>query len=178
MISGPSGAGKSSIVAGLRKRRPFHYSVSATTRAPRPGEIDGVDYHFVDPDTFEEMIERDELLEWARYNGNYYGTPRAAVADHLEVGDDVVLEIEVQGARQVHERMPETVMIFIEPPGAEALEQRLRSRGDTSEPDIKRRIEIARSELALAADLFDHVVVNQDLDQTVAAVERLMAVSL
>jgi len=174
VISGPSGAGKSSVVAGLRQRRPLYFSVSATTRDSRLGETHGVHYWFLEPDEFVALLSTGDLLEWAEYNGRQYGTLRKPVMDHLAAGDDVMLEIEVQGARQVRETHPKAVMFFIVPPGLEELESRLRHRGDTSEEDIRRRLDIARGEMEEAEMLFDHVVVNDDLERAIEEVDRLM----
>ena len=174
VVSGPSGAGKSSVVAGLRQRRPLYFSVSATTRDARPGETNGVHYWFLQPDEFGALLDTGDLLEWAEYNGRQYGTLRKPVMDHLSSGEDVVLEIEVQGARQVRATHPEAVMFFIVPPGLAELEGRLRRRGDTSEADIRMRLEIARREMEEAEVLFDHVVVNDVLERAIAEVDRLM----
>lgn len=165
MIAGPSGAGKSTIVRGLLHLRPFRFSVSATTRSPRPGEIDGVHYRFIDVVEFRRMVEDGEFLEWAEYGANLYGTPLAPVLGVLDSGEDILLEIEVKGAQQVREIHPEALMIFIRPPSLEELERRLRSRGDTDEEAIDRRLDIAADELAVADQLFDHVVVNDDVDE-------------
>ena len=174
VVSGPSGAGKSSVVAGLRQQRPLYFSVSATTRDPRPGETHGVHYWFLQPDEFEALLDTGDLLEWADYNGRRYGTLRKPVMDHLASAEDVLLEIEVQGARQVRASHPESVMFFIVPPCLEELEGRLRRRGDTSEADIRRRLEIAQREMEEAELLFDHVVVNDVLERAIEEVDRLM----
>lgn len=174
VVSGPSGAGKSSVVAGLRQRRPLYFSVSATTRDPRPGETHGVHYWFLQPEEFASLLETADLLEWAEYNGRRYGTLRKPVMDHLSSGEDVLLEIEVQGARQVRASHPKAVMFFIVPPGLEELEGRLRRRGDTSEADIRKRLEIARREMEEAEVLFDHVVVNDVLERAIDEVDMLM----
>lgn len=174
VVSGPSGAGKSSVVAGLRQRRALYFSVSATTREARPGETHGVHYWFLQPDEFAALLATGDLLEWAEYNGRQYGTLRKPVVDHISSGEDVVLEIEVQGARQVRATHPEAVMFFIVPPGLDELEGRLRRRGDTSEADISRRLEIARREMAEAEVLFDHVVVNDVLERAIEEVDTLM----
>jgi guanylate kinase len=170
VIAGPSGAGKSTIVRGLLHLRPFRFSVSATTRTPRPGEIDGVHYHFVDVADFRRMVDDGELLEWAEYGANLYGTPLAPVLEVLDHGDDILLEIEVNGAQQVREVHPEATMIFIRPPSLDELERRLRARGDTDEDAISRRLDIAADELAVADELFDHVVVNDDVDTAMTQV--------
>jgi guanylate kinase len=174
VVSGPSGAGKSSVVAGLRQRRPLYFSVSATTRDARPGETHGVHYWFLQPEEFAALLETGDLLEWADYNGRQYGTLRKPVIDHMSSGEDVLLEIEVQGARQVRATHPEAVMFFIVPPGLDELEGRLRRRGDTSEADIRRRLEIARTEMEEAEVLFDHVVVNDVLERAIEEVDTLM----
>jgi guanylate kinase len=187
VVSGPSGAGKSSVVSGpragsplagvvrgLRDRRPLYFSVSATTRSPRPGEIDGIHYRFVSWGEFERLIANGDLLEWAEFTGRRYGTPLQPVEEHLEAGDDVILEIEVRGARQVRSKYPTAVMFFILPPRVEDLERRLRQRGDTSESEIERRMEIARREIEEAPTLFDHLVVNDDLARCIDEVDRLM----
>jgi guanylate kinase len=174
VVSGPSGAGKSSVVAGVRQRRQLYFSVSATTRDPRPGETHGVHYWFLEPDEFATLLATGDLLEWAEYNGRQYGTLRKPVIEHLAAGEDVVLEIEVQGARQVRANHPDAVMFFIVPPGLDELEGRLRRRGDTSEVDIRRRLEIARREMEEAETLFDHIVVNDVLERAVEEVNSLM----
>lgn len=174
VVSGPSGAGKSSVVGGLRNRRPLYFSVSATTRPPRPGEVHGVHYWFVEPDEFARLIANRDLLEWAEFNGRRYGTLRRPVVEHLALGEDVLLEIEVQGARQVRRVHPAAVMFFIMPPRIEDLERRLRNRGDTSEADIARRLAIARQEIDEAPALFDYIVVNDDLERCIEAVDGLM----
>lgn len=175
VISGPSGAGKSSVVKGLRGRRQFYFSVSATTRDRRPGEQHGVHYWFVAPQEFGKLIEAGELLEWAEYNDRCYGTLRAPVVENLEQGTDVLLEIEVQGARQIRESYPEAIMFFVVPPSIEDLEARLRLRADTPEDEIARRLLIARGEIADAKGVFDFVVVNDDLEHCIAEVDQHMS---
>jgi guanylate kinase len=174
VVSGPSGSGKSSIVRELIDRLGIEFSVSATTRLPRPGERHGVHYNFISRRDFEAMIENDELLEWAVYNNRYYGTPIGPIEETLEDQRDILLEIEIQGARQVRERRPDAVMYFIAPPSLEELERRLRRRGDTSEEDIEDRLEIAESEMAEAPELFDHIIVNDNLDQAISELEGLI----
>ena len=174
VVSGPSGSGKSSIVNELIERLGIEFSVSATTRLPRPGERHGVHYNFISRREFETMIELDELLEWAIYNNRYYGTPASFIEETLADQRDILLEIEIQGARQVRERKPEAVMYFIAPPSLEELEKRLRRRGDTSQEDIEDRLEIAESEIAEAPELFDHIVVNDNLDQAISELEALI----
>lgn len=176
MVSGPSGAGKTSVVEGLAAVMPFHFSVSMTTRSPRPGERDGVDYRFVDRERFLRARDAGELVEWAEYGGNLYGTPVAEVAGPRLRGEDVLLDIEMVGARNVKAAYPEAVLIFIAPPSLEDLERRLRRRGDTSEFDIARRLGIARDQIAEAETLFDHRVVNDDLDAAVRLVAGILGV--
>jgi guanylate kinase len=162
------------VVAGLRKRRLFYFSVSATTRPHRSGEVHGVHYSFVEPAEFAELINRGELLEWAEFNGRRYGTLRQPLFQHLAAGEDALLEIELQGARQIRKLHPEAIMFFIMPPHTSDLERRLRQRGDTSEADIQRRLAIARQEIEEAPNWFDHLVVNDDLERCVDEVDRLM----
>lgn len=171
VVAGPGGVGKSTIVGELRRRIPLHFSVSVTTRQPRPGEIDGFHYRFVDRDTFVSLIAGEDLLEWAEFNGHLYGTPRDAVEAARADGRDVLLEIEVQGARQIRSAVPDALMIFIAPPSLEALRTRLQARADTSSEDIAAKLRIAEAELAAAPDLFDHIVVN---DEVTAAVDRIV----
>ncbi len=165
VISGPSGAGKSTVVfKALEGRDDVCFSVSATTRKPRPGEVDGKEYFFVDLDKFRDMVANDEFLEHAVYVANSYGTPRAYVEQKLSEGMNVLLDIEVQGALQVHEKMPEAVMIFIIPPSMEELERRLRSRGTDSERKIEARLIRAREEYA-AADFYDYIIINDEAEK-------------
>lgn len=164
VISGPSGAGKSTVVfKALEGRSDCCFSVSVTTRKPRPNEVDGREYFFVDPDRFKEMIANNELLEHAEYVANSYGTPRAYVEKKLEEGLNVILDIEVQGARQVRDAMPEATMIFFIPPSMEELERRLRGRGTDSERKIQARLYRAREEYELA-DFYDYIIVNDDVE--------------
>ena len=172
IVSGPAGSGKGTVVARVREKAPFEFSVSATTRAPRPGEIDGVHYHFIDKAAFEEKIAAGDMLEHAEYVGNYYGTPKAPVEQTLAEGKDIILDIEVQGALQVKEKMPDAVMIFILPPDAVTLEARLRGRGTETEDVIAKRMTKARTELALF-DRYDYVVVNRENGVDTAAEEIL-----
>jgi guanylate kinase len=174
VVSGPSGVGKGTMVAALRARRgELELSVSATTRPQRPGETDGVQYHFLDRDRFDAMAAAGGFLEWAEFNGHRYGTPAAPVLAALEAGRTVLLEIEVQGARQVKERVPEALLIFLQPPDKRELERRLHQRGTESAQEISERLGIADAELASTAD-FDRVVVNEDLDEAVQEILRIL----
>jgi len=165
VLSGPSGVGKRTVITALRKAHPeIWVSVSCTTRAPRPGEVEGVDYYFVDRERFAKMVEAGELLEHAEFAGNRYGTPRQAVLDHIADGIPTILEIELAGARQVRESMPDARFVFLAPPSIEALVQRLQGRGTESAIAIAARLEHAKAELA-AEDEFDEVVVNNDVEQ-------------
>lgn len=166
VVSAPSGCGKGTILAEVLKNDNFYYSVSATTRSPREGEQDGVNYHFLTREGFEELIENDGVLEYASYCGNYYGTPRKAVYDKLEEGKDVILEIEVQGAMKIKERCPEAVFIFILPPSVETLRHRLEKRGTETADVIQKRVNEAAGEISKAFD-YDYVIVNDDLDEAV-----------
>lgn len=176
MIAGPSGVGKGTIVRRLLQRVPrLRASVSATTRPPRPAERNGVDYRFVTDEEFDRLVGDGELLEWAEVFGHRYGTPAGPVREALAAGEDVVLEIDVQGAFQVRERDPSAVLVLIEPPSTAELEHRLRSRGTEDEARLAERLATAERELAQRG-AFDHVVVNDDLeravDQVVAIIQR------
>jgi guanylate kinase len=174
VLSGPSGVGKSSVVSRLRSLRPdLVFSVSATTRPPRAGEIDGVHYRFVDSAGFEAMIARGQLLEWAEFAGHLYGTPAGPVEEALAAGDDVLLEIELQGARQVRDSAPEAIRVFLAPPSWEVLVERLQGRRTESPEVIERRLATARVELAAEGE-FDHTVVNASVDEAAEAILALM----
>src|SRR5918912_1954984 len=167
VVTGPSGVGKGTLIKRLRERMPqFELSISATTRKPRPGEVDGRDYHFLSLEEFERRLARGEFLEHAVYAGNMYGTPRSELERARAAGKDVVLEIEVQGARQVREALPEALQVFIAPPSDEALRERLEGRSTDSPEEIERRLTRAREELA-AREEFGKVIVNDDLDRAV-----------
>lgn len=175
VISGPSGAGKSTVVfKAMEGRDDLCFSTSVTTRKPRPGEVDGREYFFVDLDRFAEMIANDELLEHAEYVANQYGTPRKYVEEKLESGMNVLLDIEVQGARQVAEKKPDAVKIFIIPPSLEELERRLIGRGTDTARAIEARLIRARQEYE-EADIYDYIIVNDDAD---LAAEELKAIIL
>lgn len=174
VISGPSGSGKSTIIRRLVDVAELEFSVSATTRDPRPGEVDGQQYWFVSREDFQQMLEDDQLLEWAVYNGNYYGTPAQPIEDANALDMDVLLDIEIHGARQVKAHRPSAMMIFIAPPSLEEMARRLRHRGDTSEADIEDRLRIAEGQLTEAPELFDYIVINDDLEAAVEAVINLV----
>ncbi|MEB3181362.1 MAG: guanylate kinase [Nostocaceae cyanobacterium] len=175
VLTGPSGVGKGTLLKSLLKRhQELHYSVSVTTRSPRPGEIDGKHYYFTNRSQFEQMVAQGEFLEWAEFAGNYYGTPKKAVAEQLRAGKSVVLEIELDGARQISSSFPNALRIFILPPSVEELEQRLRGRGQDSEAAIARRLLRAKEEIDAAGE-FDIQIINDDLQ---AAVEKIAAVLL
>lgn len=162
IISGPAGSGKGTVVRDIiNNHDSIGLSVSATTRAPRPGEVDGVHYHFITKEGFEELIARGEVLEYTTYCDNYYGTPVKAVQDALDSGRDIILEIEVDGAMQVKAKFPDAVAIMLTPPDKETLESRLRSRGTESDEVIVRRLERAKEEIRLI-ESYDYSVVNED----------------
>lgn len=173
VISGPSGAGKGTLLSKVIERIPDAWvSVSATTRNPRPGEEEGVHYYFLDTDHFLELVNHDGFLEWAKVHDNYYGTLKESVLEHMKAGEQVILEIDVQGALQVRNVIPEAHLVFIEPPSLEELERRLRSRGTESDDVISSRMKTAEVELAQKME-YDIQVVNDDLEQ---AVNELTAV--
>lgn len=174
VISGPSGAGKSTVVfKAIEGRNDFCFSTSVTTRSPRPGEQDGREYFFIDRETYDRMVEQDELLEHAEYVNNGYGTPRAFVEQKLNEGMNVVLDIEIQGARQVRSKMPEAVMIFIIPPSMEELRRRLVNRGTDSMEAIEGRLARAKEEYA-EADFYDYLIVNDKIDEAAAAFSAIV----
>jgi guanylate kinase len=174
VITGPSGVGKGTLIEQLLERIPeLELSVSATTRKPRAGEVDGRDYHFLTPEEFRQRLEAGDFLEHASYSGNYYGTLREEVERRLSEGRSVVLEIEVQGARQVRDAMPEAILIFIAPPDEAALRERLEGRGTDSSEDIEQRLRTAEVELAARSE-FPHVVVNDELQKAAAELEELV----
>lgn len=167
VVSAPAGCGKDTILEqALKANGNLFYSVSATSRAMRPGETDGVSYHFRTREQFEEMIKNEELLEYTEYCGNYYGTPKKTVSDMLEAGKDVILKIEIEGAANIRKIFPDCTMIFILPPSIKELDRRLHKRGTETEEVILRRLEQARNELEFAKN-YDYFVVNDDLDEAV-----------
>lgn len=174
IFAAPSGAGKTTIAQELRGRRPDAlFSISATTRPPRPYEQDGVDYYFHSMPDFRRMIEAGELLEWAEVHGNFYGTPRRNLEKALACGQFLILDIDVQGSRQVRQEVPEAVSIFVLPPSGRELARRLTGRGSEPEEVRARRLRAARDEILSALE-FDYVIVNEDVATSVAAVERIM----
>jgi guanylate kinase len=172
VVSGPSGVGKSTITNRLRTDQRFWISVSVTTRSIRTGEVDGIDYIFVAENEFNQMIKDNQFLEWADFAGSKYGTPKKAVDEALQNGKNVILEIELNGARQVRKNSKEAILIFIEPPSWEELTNRLINRGTESEQSTQARLDRAKEEL-LAAEEFDYVVVNHQVDQSVAELVSL-----
>lgn len=172
VVSGPSGVGKSTITNKLRSDDRFWISISVTTRKIRPGEINGVDYHFVNAETFDEMIDNGEFLEFAEFAGAKYGTPRKPVESALLSGKNVILEIELNGARQIRKNSKDAIMVFIEPPSWEELTSRLINRGTESEISAQARLERAKEELSAATE-FDHVLINHQVDQSVAELVSL-----
>lgn len=174
VLSGPSGVGKGTVVARLRAAVPeIWVSVSCTTRAPRPGEVEGVQYHFVTRDEFAQLVAGEALLEHAEFAGSCYGTPRLPVEQHLDAGVPTLLEIELQGARQVRRAMPEARLVFLAPPSIDVLVQRLERRRTESAVELAARMAIAETEMAAAGE-FDDIVVNDDLDRAVAEVAALV----
>jgi guanylate kinase len=173
VITGPSGVGKGTLIRGLMERlATLELSVSATTRAPRPGEQDGVDYHFLSREEFDRRVAQEDFVEHADYAGRSYGTLRSELEERVRAGVPVVLEIEVQGARQVRAAMPEAVQVFIAPPSLAALRTRLIGRGTDNAEEVERRLRVAEQELAAQPE-FAHVVVNDRLDE---ALDRLTAI--
>lgn len=173
VISGFSGAGKGTVVKELISRYPYSLSISATTRSPREGEVDGREYFFKTREEFEQLIKEEKLIEYAQYVGNYYGTPKEYVVQQLEQGKDVILEIEMQGALRVRDVFPQVNLIFLAPPSVEELESRLRSRGTETEDVIAQRMARAGEECVFMQD-YDYVVENGDLDQCVEQIHQLI----
>lgn len=174
IISGPSGVGKSTVLGALFEGRDdLYFSVSATTRAPRPTETPDVDYHFIEAETFRQWIEDGEFLEYAEYVGNFYGTPKKYVDAAMDEGKDVILDIEIQGATQVHELRPDVVRIFIAPPSWEELERRLTARGTDSPEKVQKRLLRAKVELENAGH-YDYFVINDTVDNAAAELRAIM----
>ncbi len=174
VISAPSGAGKSTLIRLLRERMPeLRFSVSHTTRPPRPGERDGVDYHFVDPETFRAMVERGEFAEWAEVHGHLYGTSLVSLRAETGQGRDVILDIDVQGALQIAGSVPDAVLVFVLPPSWQELRRRLEGRGQDPPEAIERRLRNARTELAQASR-YHYLVVNDDLERCAAELEAIV----
>lgn len=174
IISGPSGVGKSTVLSALLERRPnVYFSVSATTRDPRPGELDGIHYHFMDVDSFRKWIAMDQFLEYAEYVGNFYGTPKRFVDEAMDQGKDVILDIEVQGAIQVTSKRPDAVRIFIAPPSWIELERRLTERGTDSKDKIQKRLLRAKVEFQ-TAHTYDYFVINDTVENAVKELDAIM----
>ena len=170
VVSGPAGSGKGTVNAHLLRSGDFVYSVSATTRAPRPGEVDGVNYHFISRDEFLARIERGDMLEYTEYCGNFYGTPKKEAEDVLASGKNLILEIEVEGAQNVKKKYPDAVLVLLLPPSYSVQESRLRGRGTETEEKIRLRLERAKEEITFA-NVYDYVVYNHDGRDTDAADE-------
>ncbi len=174
VVSGPSGAGKSTVLARVLEGMPdVRFSVSHTTRAPRPAEQDGVEYHFVDRAAFEVLVQEDRFLEWAEVHGQLYGTSRAEYEIAIREGRDLLLDVDVQGARHVRERVADAISVFILPPSHAALEHRLRGRGDEDEAALQRRLAAAEAEMSRYRD-YDYVVVNESLEQSAEALRCII----
>ena len=174
IITGPSGVGKGTVVKELLDRnKDIWLSISATTRNPRVGENDGLNYYFISEERFKDMIDKKEFLEWAQFAGNYYGTPLSSVNEKIEKGFIVLLEIEVEGAKQIKEKFPEALSIFLLPPSKEELEKRIRNRGTEKEEAINRRLSRANYEIA-SSDKFDFTLTNHNVDETVKEVFKII----
>ena len=174
IITGPSGVGKGSVIKELLdKDKDIWLSVSATTRSPRMGEKNGENYYFISDEKFRDMIDKKEFLEWAQFAGNYYGTPLSTVTEKIEMGFIVLLEIEVEGAKQIKEKFPEALSIFLLPPSKEELEKRIRNRGTEKEDAINKRLSRANFEIA-SSDKFDFVLTNHDVNETVKGVFKII----
>jgi guanylate kinase len=174
VLTGPSGVGKGTLMQKLLQKHPeLYYSVSVTTRSPRPGEVNGKNYYFTTRSKFEQLVAQGEFLEWAEFAGNYYGTPRASVIEQIQSGLLVVLEIELEGARQIRASYPNALSIFILPPSFSELEKRIRGRGQDSEESISRRLNRAQEEIK-AADEFDLQIVNDDFETALNQIELVL----
>ena len=174
IISGPAGSGKGTVCSPLLKNDDFVLSVSATTRAPRPGEVNGVNYHFITKEDFLSRIENDAMLEYTEYCGNFYGTPKKEAEEILETGKNLILEIEVDGASHVKKNYPEAILIFLLPPSFAIQEQRLRGRGTETEEKIRARLKRAEEELVIAQG-YDYIVYNYD-DKTVETAQKILSI--
>ncbi len=173
VVSGFSGAGKGTIMKRLLEKYDYHLSISATTRAPRSGEVDGEDYYFRTREEFQKMIECGELIEWAEYVGNYYGTPKAYVEQMLNEGKDVLLEIEMQGGMLVKEQFPDALLVFVSPPSAHVLRERLSGRGTESPEEIQKRLKRATEEVKYMKE-YEYIIVNDVLEESVEKVNDLI----
>ena len=174
VISGPSGVGKSTLIRAVRERIDnIGYSVSHTTRSPRPKETDGVDYHFVDKNTFKEMIDKDSFVEWAQVYDKFYGTSYGSIDEKINAGQDVILDIDVQGAKSIKEKVDNTLFIFIFPPSKEILEKRLRDRATDNPDAIEKRIKTATEELT-NSKWYDYLIVNDDLNKAIKDLESVI----
>ncbi|MGB9803015.1 guanylate kinase [Desulfofundulus sp.] len=174
VLSGPSGAGKGTVCRALLEKQPgIHLSISATTRKPRAGEVDGVNYFFVSREKFQRMIDAGELLEWAEIYGNYYGTPLKSVEENLARGEDVLLEIDVQGGLQVKRKFPSAVLVFLLPPSRAALVERLTGRGTDPIEEIQRRLHWANTELKFLFS-YDYIVINRKIEEAVATLQSIL----
>ena len=174
VVSGSSGVGKGTVLKEFLKRNPdFMLSISCTTRTPRDGEVDGVNYFFISKDEFKNCIEGDKFLEWAEFAGNFYGTKKKFINQCLEEGKNIILEIDTQGALKVKKQMPEAVLIFICPPSLEALENRLRGRHTEDEETIRKRLNVVKEELERAQN-FDYKIVNDSIDNAVSELENVI----
>lgn len=174
IISGPSGSGKDTLMVELFKKRPeIKFSISSITRGMREGEVEGVKYNFISKEQFEQMIKEDKLLEYNSYVGNYYGTPKKPVMDEIEKGNDILIEVDVNGAAQIKEKMPEAVSMFIMPPSFEELERRLSGRGTESEELIRKRMQSSLDEIKRASE-YDYIIVNDDIATAVDDIISVM----
>ena len=174
VISGPSGVGKDAVLARMKEwGHSLHFAVTVTTRPQRRGESNGVDYHFVSRETFEEMVKGEELLEWAQVYGNFYGVPRRQVEEALDHGSDVLIKVDVQGAATIKQSMPHALLIFIAPPSMEVLEKRVRQRNTESAVDLERRVATAHEEMR-QLEMFDYIIINNKINQTVAQIDAII----